>query len=94
MLINNAFYTMPADRVDQAEAQLHELRTLSRSEPGCLTFNVARSIENPTVFILYEEYRDQRALDVHFASDHFQRLVVNGIRKLALERIGYQCNEL
>jgi len=94
MLINNAFYTMPADRVAEAEALLHELRDASRSEPGCLTFNVARSIENPNVFLLYEEYRDQHALDAHFASDHFQRLVVNGLRKLVLERIGYHGSEI
>jgi len=94
MLINNAFYTMHTDRLAEAEAQLHQLRDASRSEPGCLTFNVGRSVDNPNVFILYEEYRDRDALDAHFASEHFQRLVVDGIRKLALERIGYHCKAI
>ena len=90
MLINTVFYTMPPDREAEAEALLRELRDASLTEPGCLTFNVCRSIEAPNVFALYEEYRDQTALDAHFASEHFQRLGINGIRKLALQRFGYR----
>jgi len=33
-----------------------------------------------------EVYRDQEAVDAHAASEHFQRLVVNGVRPLAQGR--------
>jgi quinol monooxygenase YgiN len=38
------------------------------------------------VFALWEKYRDKAALDAHLASDHFNRLVINGIRPLAQRR--------
>ena len=94
MIINNAFYTLPPASADEAETMLRELRGASRSEKGCLTFIVGRDVEQPATFALYEEYRDQAALDAHFASDHFQRLVVNGLRKMATDRIGHRCNEI
>jgi hypothetical protein len=37
---------------------------------------------------LWEEYRDKAALEAHIVSDHFQKLVLNGIRPLAKERNG------
>jgi len=35
---------------------------------------------------LWEVYRDQGAVDAHVASEHFKRLVVNGVRPLAQGR--------
>ncbi len=48
--------------------------------PGCITFDVSRSTEDPNVFVLYEEWRDQNALDVHYKSAHFEKYGINGIR--------------
>ncbi len=53
-----------------------------------LRFDVARSPEKPNVFALWEQYRDRAALDAHIATEHFQRLVINGARPLALQRNG------
>ncbi len=74
-----------ADR-DKAEAMLRELRDTSRKEEGVLGFDVARSQEHPTVFVLWEHYRDKAAQDAHIATEHFKRLVVNGVRPLAQQR--------
>ena len=30
-------------------------------EPGCLVFRASRSLEDPEVFVLYEEYVDEAA---------------------------------
>jgi quinol monooxygenase YgiN len=54
--------------------------------PGVIQFQVGRSSEKPNVFALWEVYRDKAAVDAHRASEHFQRLVVNGIRPLAQQR--------
>jgi len=35
---------------------------------------------------LWEVYRDQGAVDAHVASEHFKRLVANGVRPLAQGR--------
>lgn len=67
---------------------LRELRDASRKEEGVISFNVARSQEKPNVFALWEEYRDRVALDAHMQTEHFKRLVLNGIRPLAQQRNG------
>lgn len=86
MLVNSVHYTFAAEDADNAEAIFRELREASNEEEGVISFDVGRSRENPNVFALWEEYRDKAALDAHFASDHFNRLVINGIRPLAQRR--------
>jgi len=51
-----------------------------------IQFEVGRSREKPNVFALWEVYRDQGAVDAHVASEHFKRLVANGVRPLAQGR--------
>ena len=91
MLVNAVIYTFPADKAEEAERMLIELRDASRAEAGCLAYDVARGVDDPGVFVLHEVWRDQAALDAHYAEEHFARLGVNGIRKLATERIGHRC---
>lgn len=43
----------------------------SRTEAGCLRFDVLRSQANPLSFTYYEIYRDQAAADVHRTFPHF-----------------------
>jgi quinol monooxygenase YgiN len=80
-------YTFAPEDVDRVAGILTELRDLSRQEPGILAFVVARSEEKPNVFALWEEYRDEAALEAHAETEHFARLVVRGIRLLAKERV-------
>lgn len=94
MVVNAVLYTFPADKADLAAGMLRELRDITRKEPGCIRFEVARGIQNPEVFALHEEYADEQALEAHLASEHFNRLGINGIRKLAKERIGCTCKPL
>jgi quinol monooxygenase YgiN len=66
---------------------LRALRDASRQEEGVIGFDVARSRENPNVFALWEQYRDQSALDAHRETEHFKRLVLDGVRSMAQQRI-------
>jgi quinol monooxygenase YgiN len=86
MLVNSVHYTFAAEDAEKAAAIFLELRDASRKEEGVVSFDVGRGREQPNVFALWEEYRDKAALDAHFASDHFNRLVINGIRPLAQRR--------
>ena len=94
MLVNAVVYTFPADKVDAAITALRALREASRAEAGCLTFDVSRSIEDPSAFVLYEEWRDQAALDEHYATEHFKKFGINGIRSLASNRLAHRCRPL
>jgi quinol monooxygenase YgiN len=86
MLVNSVHYSFAVEDADKAAAIFRELRDASRNEEGVISFDVGRSQEKPNEFALWEEYRDKAALDAHFASDHFDRLVINGIRPLAQRR--------
>ncbi len=88
MLIQSVQFTFAPGDGDKAEAILRELREASRKEEGVIAFEVARSQEKPNVFVLWEEYRNEAALDFHKATEHYNRLVLNGVRPLAQERSG------
>ena len=86
MIITSIQYTFAAKDADKAESLFQELRAASVKEPGVIRFEVGRSIEDPNVFALWELYRDKDAADAHRESEHFKRLVINGIRPLAKQR--------
>jgi quinol monooxygenase YgiN len=86
MLVNSIHYIFAPEHADKAASIFRELRDASRKEDGVISFEVGRGRENPNVFALWEEYRDQGALDAHVASEHFARLVINGVRPLAQQR--------
>ncbi len=87
MLIQSIHYTFAPEDADKAEAILRELRDASRKEEGVLGFDIARSQENPSVFALWEQYRDRAALDAHKATEHFKELALKGVRPLARQRV-------
>jgi autoinducer 2-degrading protein len=87
VLVQSIVYTFAPEDADKAETMLRELRDLSRKEEGIVTFEVARSKDKSNVFLLWEEYKDQSAIDSHLATEHFKRLGINGIRVLAKQRV-------
>lgn len=44
---------------------------LTRSEPGCVAYDVCRDAESPDRFVAYECWRDLSALEAHLATRHF-----------------------
>jgi (4S)-4-hydroxy-5-phosphonooxypentane-2,3-dione isomerase len=86
MLVVSIHFTFAPEDADRAEGFLRELRDESRKEDGVVGFEVGRSEENPSVFALWEEYRDKASLDSHIATEHFQRLVIRGVRIIARQR--------
>jgi quinol monooxygenase YgiN len=86
MVVSSIHYTFTAEDADKAASIFGELRDASRREKGVISFEVGRGQEDPNVFALWEEYWDEAAREAHLASDHFTRLVVNGVRPLAKKR--------
>jgi quinol monooxygenase YgiN len=86
VLIQSIHFTFAPEDADKAEGLLRELRDESRKEDGVIGFDVGRSEEKPNVFALWEEYKDRAALESHIATEHFQRLVIRGIRIMAKQR--------
>ncbi len=38
----------------------------TRAESGCITFDLLMDMNDSTVFVLYENWKDRAALEVHF----------------------------
>ena len=48
---------------------------LSRAEAKCLYYQAQVSTEDPTTFLLYEQYADAQGYEDHKATEHFQKHV-------------------
>jgi autoinducer 2-degrading protein len=86
MLVLAVHVTIKAGSEDEAIAHMLPLEAASRKEPGCLAYVVQRSRENPRHFLIYEQYKDDAALDEHRASAHFEKHARNGFFPLVEER--------
>lgn len=72
MIIHTAHLVCKPEHIEAFHSRLqrHAGTTLAR-EPGCKRFDIHQNAENPGLFLLYEIYEDQTALDAHRASPHF-----------------------
>jgi quinol monooxygenase YgiN len=57
---------------DDFAAMSRDLVGATRREPGCTEYRFARSIENPQVFEIFEEFADQEAFDEHVRAEHYR----------------------
>ena len=55
---------------------LRQMTPASRSEPGCLQYDVYRAKDDVREFFLFERYIDEAALAAHAESTHFKELVL------------------
>ena len=46
-------------------------QTAARDEEGCLSYVVGSSLEEPTTFVITGHFRDEGALEAHYASPAF-----------------------
>ena len=52
-----------------------ELVAASRKEAGCGGYESVQSLDDPRVHTFIEHWKDQEAMDIHGASEHFTRIV-------------------
>lgn len=55
----------------------------SRKEPGCLMFQPHRHKTEPRRFFIYEQYKDDLAMEAHRASPHFLQYAKKELPKVA-----------
>ena len=55
----------------------------SRKEPGCVMYQVHRHKTEPRRFFIYEQYKDDAALEAHRASPHFLQYARKDLTRLA-----------
>lgn len=71
---------------DEITAILKELTAASRLEPGCVSY-IAHFIEgDPETVLIYEQYQDRAAVDVHRETPHFKKWAIGGLYQKMRDR--------
>ena len=76
MLTNVAIYRIKAEHVSEFKTRmLKHAETCLREEEGCLRFEVNQSTSDPTLFLMYEQFRDTAAVEAHGKTAHIADFV-------------------
>lgn len=60
-----------ADKVEELKSAALAIVAESRSEAGCINYDIHQSIEDETLFFWHETWVNKAALDQHFATPFF-----------------------
>ena len=67
------------DAIEDAKKLALGIVADSRTEEGCINYDVHQSVDDPTVFVWHETWRDKQALDAHFEEPHFKEFFARGM---------------
>jgi autoinducer 2-degrading protein len=71
VFVTIVFCHVKPDHVDQFTDACRQNHEASTREPGNLRFDVIRSVEDPTRFVLYEWYVDEASAKAHTTTPHY-----------------------
>ncbi len=60
---------------ERMQQDLLSLLTPTRAEPGCITFDLLLDTHDSLVFLLYENWQNQAALDAHFQQPYVEQVL-------------------
>ena len=63
--------------------EFQSIVSLTRKEAGCINYDLHQAADNPSLFLLYENWESQAALDKHLAMPYIQSLGEKGVGILA-----------
>jgi quinol monooxygenase YgiN len=72
MIFIAAKFLVRPEYADQWPDIAADFTAATRAEPGCLSFDWSRSVEDPTEYVLVEAFRDDDAGAAHVQSAHFK----------------------
>lgn len=81
------------DRAQVLDA-VKRLAEASRQEPGCVTYIPHEVAGHPGLVMIYEQYRDEAALESHRVSAHFHEYAIGGLYQWMKERSVEDLNAL
>lgn len=85
MIRLNCFFTLADEEKKKAFVPLaQELVEKSRTDAGCIAYDILFSCTNPLAGMICETWQDQASLDLHAHAVHFTRLVPQ-IKALTVE---------
>jgi quinol monooxygenase YgiN len=67
--------TVMHDRIETVRAELLKLVAATRTEEGCSEYRLHQDLDNPALFIFYENWQTMACLERHLQSPHFQAYI-------------------
>ena len=64
--------TAKSDKIEFVKAELKKLINITRSEEGCLLYNLHQDNENPAHFLFYENWESRELWQTHMSAQHLQ----------------------
>ncbi len=71
-LVVLAFFRAKPEHLAELRAALADLIRATRREPGCLRYDLHVAADDPTSFVLIEEWATPASLEAHMAQPHTQ----------------------
>lgn len=71
----------------EMKAALVQLAAATVQEPGNICYRL-HTTEDPDQFIIYEQWKNQAALDAHMATEHLQQFLADEEKLLAAQPAG------
>ncbi|HEU0275162.1 MAG TPA: putative quinol monooxygenase [Candidatus Udaeobacter sp.] len=62
-----------ADAIEAMKQVIAEVTPPSLNEEGCEIYHWSQGADDPTLFLLYMEWRDKACFDAHIATPHVKR---------------------
>jgi len=70
-------------RESDVASVFEKLTAESRKEPGCVIYQVHKHKTEPRRFFIYEQYKDDAALEAHRTTPHFLQFAKKDLPKIA-----------
>ncbi len=67
-----AHITARSDKIELVRAELEKLVDLTRSEAGCLQYDLHRDNQSPAHFMFYENWESRALWQAHMNSQHLK----------------------
>lgn len=80
-----AFIRAKTGMEEELGRRLQALVAPTREEPGCINYHLHRSNEEPALWMLYENWRSRRDLDLHFETPYLRDFLGSAEELLAEE---------
>ncbi len=87
MYVVVARFTASLESADQVSQLLAQMIPHALSEPGCRQYSVNRLVDDPAVFLLYEQYADAEAFGAHLETAAFKRIIAGQVVPLLRARV-------
>ena len=83
MVVLAVTWVAKTGREAETTALFSKLTEESRKEAGCVTYQVHRHRTEPRRFFIYEQYKDDAALEAHRNAPHFLQYAKKDLPKVA-----------